>query len=97
MIESPFRLLVEGAAHGLDPDDRSGLGPLLGIYPDRLAEAGQTTPASLRDTYPRPPAAEAGGIVAVGPFMPLRSSALDPQSGTTPELLSSAMVASVSG
>jgi Family of unknown function (DUF6188) len=36
MIESPFVLTIAGADHLLDPGDRWGLGPLLGLYPDSL-------------------------------------------------------------
>jgi hypothetical protein len=36
VIESPFRLTVGDAVYDLDPNDRSGLGPLLALYPDTL-------------------------------------------------------------
>jgi len=36
VIESPFVLTIAGADHLLDPGDRCGLGPLLGLYPDSL-------------------------------------------------------------
>ncbi len=51
VIESPFQLAAAGTVHALDPQDRSGLGPLLAVYPDRLNAAGAQADGTLRLTF----------------------------------------------
>jgi hypothetical protein len=38
VIGTPFVLVADGFQHALDPEKRHALGPLLGIYPDRLVK-----------------------------------------------------------
>lgn len=47
VIESPFVLSADGVEHQLDPQDRSGLGPLLNVYPDDLLAAVTRRDCSL--------------------------------------------------
>jgi len=39
VIETAFELIDAGRVVNLDPHDRAGLGPILSMYPDELAEA----------------------------------------------------------
>jgi len=47
-IEGPFALRVLGNEHQLDPADRSGLGPLLAVYPDTAQTAAMDPDGTLR-------------------------------------------------
>ena len=51
VIESPFRLTVGDARHDLDPNDRSGLGPLLAVYPDILDRISMSSRGTLTLTF----------------------------------------------
>lgn len=68
VIESPFEVHIAGEIHQLDPADRVGLGPLLGLYPDTLASATADGDGTLRI------ALESGAALVVppapGPYEP---------------------------
>jgi hypothetical protein len=51
VIETPFHLDVGERTYPLDPSHRSGLGPLLTIYPDTLTDAVATTKGVLRLSF----------------------------------------------
>ena len=48
VIESPFVLTIAGIDHCLDPGDRGGLGPLLGLYPGSLKASHVHPDGTLR-------------------------------------------------
>ncbi len=52
-IEADFTLTVAAVEHHLDPGERSGLGPLLGIYPDDLIAATAGADCSLSLEFAR--------------------------------------------
>lgn len=47
VIESPFVLHLAGVRYELDPTERSGLGPLLSLYPDMLEAVGADPSGTL--------------------------------------------------
>ncbi len=51
VIETPFSLRIREAEMVLDPEARSTLGPLLGLYPDSLAAATVDDSATLLLTF----------------------------------------------
>jgi hypothetical protein len=51
VVETPFRLFVDGQEHELDPEDRADLGPLIAIYPATLRAAIVTPGLTLRLTF----------------------------------------------
>lgn len=61
VVETPFKITVDGAERALDPERRSGLGPLLALYPARLASAAIESDLTLRLLF------EGGATVAVPP------------------------------
>jgi hypothetical protein len=61
IIETPFRLVVGGATHDLDPNDRAGLGPLLALYPDALADLTMSSRGTLTATF------ASGAVVTIEP------------------------------
>lgn len=71
VIETPFKLIEGSKKRNLDPGRRSGLGPLLGLYPGVVASATITHDCTLRLVFaegqtievPRHPQYEAWQIV----------------------------------
>lgn len=61
VIETSFTLTAEGSVHHLDPDDRAGLGPILGIYPDAMAALSMTPDGTLHGSF------ESGAQLVVPP------------------------------
>ena len=51
VIASAFRLTMNDADYELDPDGRSGLGPLLALYPDELVTARVDPDSALRLSF----------------------------------------------
>lgn len=74
VIETPFEVRRHGQVHALDPSVRTGLGPLLAVYPDEAVSAtigrdgtlhiGFTSGASV--TVPPNEEYEAWGVVGPG-------------------------------
>jgi hypothetical protein len=58
-IESPFVMQVGDLELTLDPEERSALGPFLGLYPNSLVEASVDAQATLRLSFGR------GAVVTV--------------------------------
>ncbi len=74
VIETPFTLTAAGVEHRLDPEARSGLGPLLAVYPNDLVAATARPDCSLvldfvsgaRIVIDQHPSYEAWSIVGPG-------------------------------
>lgn len=77
VIETPFRLRVEGAERTLDPGQRADLGELLAIYPATLVSAVVAPDLTLRLTFesgtridvPQHPRYESWHVVGPGQSM----------------------------
>lgn len=77
VIESPFVLRTGEHEYPLDPEERRGLGPLLGVYPNTLTSASVDDKATLRLTFtdettitvPADPQYEAWQINGPGTFL----------------------------
>jgi hypothetical protein len=61
VVECPFTVSVQGRENHLDPEDRTNLGPLLGLYPNTLSSLDVAADGTLQVTF------ETGAVLTVRP------------------------------